>query len=267
MQESEILIETPDGAMDTFICHPDEGGPHPAVILYMDAPGIREELRDMARRIGTVGYYVMLPNMYYRTGREGSYGFDLRRIREDKAELQTMFDVMNTLTNALVVSDTGPMIEQIRGATAAKDGPIGCVGYCMSGRFAMSAAAAFADDFAAIASYYGVGIITDKPDSPHLNAGKIRGEVYLAFAEDDPYVPDQVLADLPGILTEACTNHRIEIYRGTGHGFAFPKRDAYVKAAAERHWERLFALFDRNLRAYPGSLSRTAGPTGDIAYD
>lgn len=247
MIEHEVMIETPDGAMDCFVTHPEEGGPHPAVILYMDAPGIREELRDMARRIGTVGYYVMLPNMYYRTGREGAYGFDLARTRESKDELDKMFAVMNTLTNALVVSDTGPMIGHIRQSGAAADGPVGCVGYCMSGRYVVSAAAAYPDDFSAVASYYGVGIVTDQPDSPHLNAAAIRAELYLAFAEKDHYVPDQIVADLPGILEAAGARFRVESYPGTDHGFAFPKRPAFVKPAAERHWERLFALFARNL--------------------
>ena len=116
MHEREVIIKTADGDMDCFVTHPEEGGPFPVVILYMDAPGIREELRDMARRIGTVGYFVMLPNMYYRTGREGGYGFDLARTREDEGELKKMFAVMNTLTNALVVADTGPMLEFAHGA-------------------------------------------------------------------------------------------------------------------------------------------------------
>lgn len=249
MQEREITLTTADGMMDCFICHPEEDGPHPAVIFYMDAPGIREELRDMVRRIATVGYYVIMPNMYYRTGTEGHYGFDLARIRDDKAELDKMFAVMNSLTNALVVSDTGPILEHVRSDPAAAPGPFGCVGYCMSGRYVMSAGAAFPEDFSAIASYYGVGIITDQPDSPHLKAASITAECYLAFAETDGHVPDQIVADLPGILQAAGVTHRVETYPGTGHGFAFPQRDAYVKAAAERHWERMFALFERRLRA------------------
>jgi carboxymethylenebutenolidase len=247
MIENEITLTTPDGQMDCFVTHPEEGGPHPAVILYMDAPGIREELRDMARRIGTVGYYVMLPNMYYRTGTEGNYGFDLARLRQDQAELQKMFDVMNSLTNPLVVSDTGPMIDHIRQADVAAPGPVGCVGYCMSGRYVMSVGAAYPDDFAAIASYYGVGIVTDQPDSPHLKAAQIKGECYLAFAETDGYVPDELVEQLPGILDAAGTRYRVETYPGTGHGFAFPQRADYVKEAGERHWERMFALFKRNL--------------------
>ena len=119
----------------------------------------------------------------------------------------------------------------------------------MSGRFVMSAAAAYPDDFAAIASYYGVGIITDQDDSPHLYANRIKGEVYLAFASDDPFVPQDVLDRLPQAMQQAGIDHRIEIYPDTEHGFAFPERAVYRKAAAERHWERMLALFDRKLRS------------------
>lgn len=248
MREAEVIIRTRDGDMDCFTCYPEERGPHPAIILYMDAPGIREELRDMTRRLATVGYYVILPNMYYRVGREGNYGFDLAEIRNDPAQLQTMFDVMNTLTNALVVEDTRALLPWLRAQDAVADGPLGCVGYCMSGRYVMSVGAEFPDDFAAIASYYGVGIITDQPDSPHLRAGEVKGEMYLAFAETDGHVPDQIVQDLPGILDAAGCDYRLEVYPGTGHGFAFPARADYVKSAGERHWERMFDLYDRKLR-------------------
>ena len=248
MQEYETEIRTDDGAMDTFVCHPDEGGPFPTVIMYMDAPGMREELRDMARRIGTVGYHVLLPNLYYRTGREGNYGFDLARIRVDNDEREKMFGVMRTLTNGRIVADTAPLLTFVRDAAAAADGPVGCVGYCMSGQFVVAAAAAYPDNFTAVASYYGVGLVTDADDSPHLAADKISAEVYLAFASDDPYVPQRILDALPGIMEGAGVNHRIEVYPETEHGFAFPQRPAYRKAAAERHWERMFSLFARRLQ-------------------
>ena len=247
MREYEIELGTDDGNMDCFVCHPDEGGPHPAVILYMDAPGIREELRDMARRIATVGYFAMLPNMYYRTGRESHYGFDLSRIRVDDGEQKKMFGVMNSLSNARVVADTGPMLTHIRSAEAAAAGAVGCVGYCMSGQYVVSVAAAFPDDFAAIASFYGVGIITERDDSPHLKAERIKGELYLGFASDDPYVPQDLLDRMPGIFKAAGANARIEVYPDTEHGFAFPQRPVYNKLAGERHWQRMLALFDRRL--------------------
>ena len=159
MQEFETEIKTGDGTMDVFVCHPEQDGPHPAVILYMDAPGIREELRDMARRIGTVGYTVLLPNMYYRTGREGHYGYDLARIRDDDSQREKMFQVMNSLTNADVVDDTKGMLAFIDSYQPVVSGPIGCVGYCMSGQFVMSVGSAYPDRFAAVAAYHGVKII------------------------------------------------------------------------------------------------------------
>jgi len=251
MREYETEIATAEGVMDAFVCHPEEGGPFPAIIMYMDAPGIREELRDI-RRIGTVGYFVILPNLYYRTGREGHYGFDLDQIRNrigsDPKHLQNMFKIMNETTNERVVADTRHMLEFIDSEPQATSGPVGCVGYCMSGRIVMSVAAAYAESFAAIASYYGVGILTEEDNSPHLAAHKITGEVYLAFAQTDIYVPEPLLAAIPAALDEAQVNYRMEIYPGTEHGFAFPSRDIYNKAAGERHWERMFALFERNLK-------------------
>ncbi len=247
MREFDVDIPTRDGAVDTFVCHPDEEGPHPAVVFYMDAPAIREELRDMARRIASVGYYVVLPNLYYRTARPANYGFDYRLIRSDEAERAKMYALMHSLTIAMVVEDTAGLIAFVRNDPNAAKGPMGCVGYCMSGRYVMAVGAAFAHDFAAIASYYGVGILTDQPDSPHLKAADIEGEVYLAFAEHDAHVPQAEVDALAPILLHAGTRARIELYPGTEHGFAFPERAVYVKAAGERHWERLFALFRRNL--------------------
>ena len=179
---------------------------------------------------------MLLPNLYYRTGREGAYGFDLSRIPIDDDEREKMFAVMHTLTNARIVADTEPLLEFVRGADAAAEGPLGCVGYCMSGQYVVSVAAAYPDAFAAIASYYGVGLITEADDSPHLAADGIAGELYLAFASNDPHVPQSIVDALPAVLTAAGVAHRIEIYPDTEHGFAFPERAVYSKAAAERHW-------------------------------
>jgi carboxymethylenebutenolidase len=247
MVEKQIDISGPHGLIDTFVCHPDEDGPHPAVIFYMDAPAIREELHDMARRLASVGYYVILPNLYYRTARAGHYGFDHQRIRSDEAERSKMFAFMHGLSNAMMVEDTSTLLAYVRADKAASSGPVGCVGYCMSGQFVVAAGAAFPQDIAAIASYYGVGIVTDKADSPHLSLNKVGGELYLAFAQQDMYVPDEIVAQLPGLMQAAGARGRVEVYPGTDHGFAFPQRAAYVKAAGERHWERMLALFARNL--------------------
>lgn len=241
MHEQEVDIKTRDGQMNTFVTRPDDDGPWPVVLFLMDAPGKREELHDMARRIATVGYYVMLPNLYYRTARE----FAIDGTPESR---DAMFTHMNALTNATVVDDCRALLDFAADDDAARGGSIGVVGYCMSGPFAFAAAAQIADRVTAAASFHGVRLITDADDSPHLDAGRIRGEIYFGCAETDDWAPPEMIEALGEHLDEVGTNYRIEWYPGTEHGFVFPQREAkYDKAAAERHWERLFSLFARNL--------------------
>ncbi len=245
MIEHELALETPDGVMNTFVTHPDEGGPFPVVLFYMDAPGKREELHDMARRIATAGYYVALPNLYYRRTREF-------RMEPGRDGMKKMFEMMNSLSNAMVVDDTRALLELVDRDDAARPGPLGAVGYCMSGPFVFAAAAAYPERFAATASIYGAALVTDRDDSPHLRADRIQGEIYFACAEIDRYAPKEQIDALDEHLAKAGTRYRIEWYPGTEHGFAFPKREGiYDKAAAERHWSRLLSLFDRNLRGDP----------------
>jgi len=241
MIEHDVDIETPDGAMNSFVVHPEEGGPFPVVLFYMDAPGKREELHDMARRIATAGYYVVLPNLYYRTTRE----FVMVR---DEAGFQRMFDMLRGLSNAMVLRDTAAMLAFVDGQPRARARSVGVVGYCMSGPFVFAAAAEFADRIQCSASIYGAGLLTDRPDSPHLTAKQIRGEMYFACAEIDKYAPKQQIEALDAHLRASGINYRLEWYPGAEHGFAFPTRQGiYHKASAERHWERLFGLFRRNL--------------------
>ena len=243
MSEHEFDIPTADGAMNTFITHPDEGGPFPVVFFYMDAPGKREELHDMARRIATVGYYVVLPNMYYRKTR------DFKMVRDEEG-FKRMFAMMDHLTIDLVMRDTQAMLDFVDKQKNAKADSLGTVGYCMSGPFVFAAAARFPGRVKCAASFYGVRLATDAPDSPHLLAGKVKGELYFGCAETDKYAPKEMIDKLEAHLKGTPgLRSRVEWYMGAEHGFAFPLREGiYNKASAERHWERLFALFARNLR-------------------
>lgn len=240
MIETEIDIQTKDGAMNTFITHPEEGGPFPIIIFLMDAPGKREELHDMARRIATVGYYVMLPNLYYRRVRE-------YRIAESTRE--EMFGHMDSLSNAMICEDFAELLKYSDADAAAREGHIGTVGYCMSGPFAFAAAANFADRVTAAASFHGVRLISEADDSPHLDAHRITGEMYFGCAETDEWAPKEMVGQLEDHLATTGINYRIEWYPGTEHGFVFPKREGkYHKISAERHWERLFDMFERNVK-------------------
>jgi carboxymethylenebutenolidase len=239
--ERQLDIKTRDGATTTFIVHPERDGPHPVILFYMDAPAIREELRDMARRFASGGYYVVLPNLYYRAGvmEIGPLG--------DPAVRERMMELMGGLSIDMVMSDTEGLMAFIDQDPAAKKGPMGAVGYCMSGQFAINAAATFPDRLAAAASMYGTYLVTDKPDSPHLAARKARAELYFGCAETDRWAPMELVENLKASLAADKIDAEVEIYPGVEHGFAFPQRPAYDKDAAERHWERLSALYRRRL--------------------
>lgn len=242
MIEKTVEIATKDGACTTFVVHPERDGPHPLILFLMDAPAIREELRDMCRRIAAVGYYVMLPNLYYRQG-----VMEIWPMKTD-ADRARMFELMNSLTIPLVMDDAAAMLAYADADPAAKDGPAAVLGYCMSGRYAINAAARWPERFKAAASLHGTHLVEDAPDSPHKVAKQAKGELYFACAEIDRWAPPETVAALKAALAaDGVTNAEVEDYPGVEHGFTFPQRPAYDKPSAERHWERLFAMWRRNL--------------------
>jgi carboxymethylenebutenolidase len=243
MLEKEIVVTTKHGNMPTFTVCPDGPGDYPGIIFYMDAPGIREELRNMARRIAKHGYFCLLPDMYYRLG---TIRLDLTH--RDDAKMAVMRAAMNALSNPFVVDDTAGLLAYLDAQDKAKPGPVGCVGHCMSGQYITTVAARFPHRMAAAASLYGVGIITDKEDSPHLLLDRIKGELYYAFAETDQAVPAHIPGELKQALDKADAKHELKVFPGTQHGFCFPERPVYDTLAAEETWSKIVAMWDRNLK-------------------
>jgi carboxymethylenebutenolidase len=243
--EQTLDIATADGAMETFICRPERGGSYPPVFFLMDAPGIREELRDMARRLATVGYCVLLPNLYYRAGRDTLYGADV--LEQGSAEHTRMRAVRTKMTIPPVMDDIAALLRFVDDSDNIKHAAVGCHGYCMSGPYALAAAARYPGRIAAAASFYGTWLVSDAIESPHLTLGKAKGELYIACAEHDDLAPLPMVDELRRLFQRAGTAGDLEIYPGLHHGFAFPQRRVYDKPGAERHWERLIALYRRQL--------------------
>ncbi len=241
MIEEFVDIKRPEGVMNTFVVHPDEGGPFPVVLFLMDAPGMREELRDMSRRIASTGYYVMASQLYYRQVSD----FNVF----ETGDRDRMFELMGALSNDLINQDAGAMIAHAEGAPAATASQVATVGYCMSGPFAISVAAAYPDKVKAAASIHGVSLAVDSDDSPHRRLGQLNAEVYVGCAEHDSYAPPEMIDEFEKAMVESNTRGRVEWFPGTEHGFAFAQRPQYIKDASERHWERLHSLFRRNLGA------------------
>ena len=130
MREEIIDIATTNGKMETFLCRPERSGPFPAVFLLMDAPGVREELYDMARRLATVGYFVLLPNLYYRAGADTKYGPDVLEHGSD--EHTRMRSIRTKMTIPPVMEDVDSLLNFVSRHNEVNSGVVGVHGYCMS---------------------------------------------------------------------------------------------------------------------------------------
>jgi carboxymethylenebutenolidase len=252
MIEKYIDIPTADGRMDSFVVHPEEGGPFPAVVVLMDIWGLREELFDIARRVASVGYHVTVPNFWYRRGKvRFEYRDDKGRMRSLLALPKEVQDELHAnmvqVTDRMAMVDVGAVLKFLGGALV-RNGPKGTIGYCLGGRLSLAAAAEFPDQFRASASMHGTRMVSDKPDSPHRFVEKMRGEIYCGFAEKDDLAPPATIETLDKLFA-GCSQvkYRAIVHPGTVHGYALPDRDIFDRPAANRDWENIFAMFKRQL--------------------
>lgn len=252
MKERMINVVTPDGKMETFVTHPEDGGPFATVVVYMDIWGVREELFEIARRIATVGYYCLVPNFYYRQGKitNSFRDDDNRMISLHKLDQKTQNEVQaprRKLSDAMVIRDTGALIEFLRSEERVRDGAAGCIGYCMGGRHVFCAAGHFPETFRASASLHGTALITDEANSPHLLAAKFRGELYCGYGENDRFTPPTLVKKMEELFRTSPVEYCYEVHAGADHGYALPDRDIFDARAAARDWEIFFAMLRRQL--------------------
>jgi carboxymethylenebutenolidase len=246
MTNTRVDIKTPDGVMDARAIQPAATGRWPAVIMYMDAPGIRPGLVSMAERLASNGYYVLLPNLYYRSGPQAP--LDPAIAFQEGPERQRMFALYQSINQTLVARDTAACLDFLS-TQPAVDGPkVGCVGYCMGGGFALTAAGRHPDRVAAVGAFHAARLATDQPDSPHLLAPKMRASLYIGVAGIDPHFSDEERERLRAALQQAGAKFELEVYPDVRHGFAVSDVPVYDKDASERHWDCL-------LRLLRGSLS------------
>jgi carboxymethylenebutenolidase len=198
---------------------------------------------------------VLLPNLYYRAGRDTIFGAGV--MEEGNPERTRMRAVRTKMTIPPVMHDIAAMLAFIDRQDAVMLGPVGCHGYCMSGPYALAAAARYPDRIAATASFYGTWLISEAEESPHRSLSHVNGELSRAGAEHDALAPLPMVEALQGLCTQAGVAGEIERYPGVHHGFAFPQRWCDDKPAAERHWERLLALYRRQLTALPSGGQRS----------
>jgi carboxymethylenebutenolidase len=242
--EDEITVTTADGKMATFVAHPDPDGPFPVAVLYMDGVGYREQIKANARRFAADGYYCVAPDLFYRAGEKLT--FDFSRMGEEGYRERLMSIVSGVKPDA-VVADTQAIFDAIADDPAAASGPKVCVGYCMGARMALHAAAAMPDEFVAAAGIHPGALVTDAPDSPHLDLAGVQAELYFAFAENDHSATPEVVERFRQELENQGVAGVVERLPGTSHGFAMADLPVYDENATTRHFDRTLELWRRNL--------------------
>ena len=243
---NKIDIKTQHGICPSYVYRPAAGGPWPAVLIFMDGLGIRPAMLELGERLATYGYYVLLPDLFYRSGPYEP--MDPRVVFTDPDKRKILMEkFIGPATQANIMSDTRAFLDYLAGQSDVKAGGIGTTGYCMGGLMSLTAAGTYPDRVVATASYHGGRLATDAPESPHLLAPKIKSRVYIAGAIEDQSFPDDMKERLEEALTNAGVDHKIETYEAK-HGWVFRDTPVYDAAAAERHWQTMVALFEAKLK-------------------
>ncbi len=250
MSKTEVKIPTPDGDARAYVFHPEGVGPWPAVIFFMDAPAIRPALFSMCERLASHGYFVLLPDMFWRAGPYEPINI-AEAMKSDEARRAAFGKLMGSTDPERSTRDTGAFLDWLARQPMAKPGKVGVTGYCMGGGLALRAAGNYPDRVAAAAAFHGGRLATDAPDSPHLLAAKIKAKVYVAGADEDAGFSPEQADKLREALTAAGVDNTVEIYPGARHGYAPPDMPVYNEAAAERHWRELLKLLDETLKQAP----------------
>lgn len=242
----KIEIRTRDGVCPAYVYTPSRSGPWPGVLMYLDGPGMRPALQEMAERLAGEGYVVLLPDIFWRSGAYAP--IDPRVVFADPALKQAHIEkIMAPATTERVMSDTQAFLDVLAARPDVKPGPVGVVGYCMGGRLALSAAGTYPERIAASASYHGGGLASDAPDSPHLLAPKMKARVYVGGAIEDAHFDDAMKDRLEKALTAAGVAHAVETYPAR-HGWVPRDMPVHDAAEAEHHWRTLVPLFDETLK-------------------
>jgi carboxymethylenebutenolidase len=246
--ETNVDVKTPDGTCDAAFIHPTTGS-HPAVVIWPDAFGLRPAMRDIGKRIAAVGYSVLVPNPYYRMTKAPGIdmtGFSFQN-QADMAKLRPLMGSINAPGTA--EKDAVALIAFLDAQRQVnKSKRVGTQGYCMGGALVMRTAAAVPERVGAGASFHGGGLVTDRPDSPHTLAPKIKARLYIGIASNDDARQPDAKDKLRDAFAAAKVPAEIEVYQSL-HGWCVPDMPAeagkpiYNKPDAERAWAKLVELY------------------------
>jgi carboxymethylenebutenolidase len=241
-----LQILTADGQADAFAAFPDRGRRHPGVLLYMNGFGVRPVLREMARELAEHGYYVLVPNIFYRHGPAPVIELP-EYIGEEvrPAVIAQLMPLLEAHTTERVLRDADAYLRFLTTQPEVGTGPVAVIGYCVGAVLAIRTATAHPEQVAAVAGFHPGSLVTDAPDSPHRLVPKLTAQVHLGLAEDD--MEPEAITELDQALDAAGVDYTTEIYPGTIHGFTMSDTNAFNPSGLQRHWDRLLPLLDRAL--------------------
>lgn len=245
MHSESIDIQGPDGVIDGTITRPDTSAALPGVIHLTDIFGPRPASDHVAERIANGGYVVLTPNIFYRS-KPPIFPFDADFASERSRE--RLKEVTEPLTPQAMARDGSAFVNFLASQRFVTGGPMGVVGFCFSGKFALRIAARLPDRIAAAASFHGAGLATDAEDSPHLLLPHIKARLYFGHAENDRSMPAEAIATLDQALKGWGGQYESEIYSGAQHGWMIEGRDSYNPEQANRGFAKLMALLDAALK-------------------
>ena len=248
MSRTDVSITTADGVCPAYVFTPEGRGPWPAAIFLMDGLAIRPTLMDMGERLASHGYWVLVPDMFYR---DGPYApMDPSKLFADEEARKALFAKIGKCANPEAAkSDMAAFLQFLSSQSQVKGSKVGVTGYCMGGGLALRAAGNFPDRVAAAGAFHPGHLVTDDPDSPHRLAPKMKAKVYVGGADEDAGFTPENRDALDKALSDAGVEHRAEIYEGAKHGYTMKDLSVYDEPAAERHWREVFGLFDSALKA------------------
>lgn len=242
--EAEIGVRTADGLMTTFAVRPVGPGPFPMAVLYMDAVGYRAQIKNNARRFAADGYYCLAPDLFYLSGKQLS--FNILRMGEEEYRQQHM-RIVGSVSSDAVMRDTYALFIATNRDPARATGPKVCVGYGMGARFALDAAAVMRGHFVAAAAIHPGALVTDQVDAAEHELAYVDGELYVAFAGDDPSATPAVVDGFRERLERLHVNSVVERLPNVRQGFAMADLPTYDHDAAEHHFERTLDLWRRKV--------------------
>jgi carboxymethylenebutenolidase len=241
----KVEITTRDGVCPSYVFEPAGVGPWPAVLMYMDGVGIRPAMLAVGEQLATHGYYVLLPDLYYRAGPYEP--MNAGEVFSDPEKIKALRQRFGAHASSLqIMTDTRAFLDYLAVQPQVRPGGIGTAGYCMGGRMSFLAAATYPDRVVAAACYHPGGLVTDQPDSPHLLAAQIRAKIYIGAASDDPSFPDEAKVKVAQALAAGGVDHTLETYPAK-HGWVLADTPVHDAAATERHWQTMTALFAATL--------------------